>query len=92
MKKGQRAEGYISEVKFPNKAVVHCEDGTLCTIKGGLPGQKIAFVVSKARKDRAEGRLLEVLESAPNEIESVFILEAAVDAVIKIFFIRSSLP
>ena len=70
MKKGQRAEGYISEVKFPNKAVVHCEDGTLCTLKGGLPGQKIAFVVSKARKDRAEGRLLEVLESAPNEIES----------------------
>lgn len=70
MKKGQIAEGYVTEVKFPNKAVVQCEDGTVCIVKNGLPGQKVSFAVNKIRKGKAEGRLLEVLEMAANEIES----------------------
>lgn len=32
-----------------------------------LPGQKIRFAVSKSRKDKAEGRLLEVLERSEKE-------------------------
>lgn len=70
MKKGQVAEGQVIEVKFPNKAIVQCEDGTLCTVKGALPGQKVSFAVNKVRKGKAEGRLLEVLTPAENEIES----------------------
>lgn len=73
MKKGQTAEGRVIEVKFPNKAVVQCEDGALCTVKGGLPGQKLSFSINKVRKGKAEGRLLEVLEPAENEVESACI-------------------
>lgn len=70
MKKGQIAEGNVIEVRFPNKAVVQCEDGTLCTVKGALTGQRISFSINKLRKGKAEGRLLEVLTPAQNEIES----------------------
>ena len=37
------------------------------TVKNGIPGQKIRFVINKKRKDRCEGRLLEVLEKSPLE-------------------------
>lgn len=70
MKKGERAEGIVVKVKFPNKAVVQCADGTLCTVKNGLPGQRVSFVVRKMRKGKAEGQLLEILEPAENETES----------------------
>lgn len=39
-------------------------------VKNVLPGQKIRFSVSKIRSGNAEGRLLEVLEKSPVEIES----------------------
>lgn len=70
MKKGQTAEGVVIEVKFPNKAVVECENGEACIVKGALPGQRISFSVNKVRKGKAEGRLLEVLSPAENETES----------------------
>lgn len=70
MKKGERLEGRVLEVKFPNKALVQCEDGSVCSVKNGLPGQKVSFVVKKARKGKAEGQLLEVLERAEYETES----------------------
>lgn len=70
MKKGQTAEGRVTEVRFPNKAVVRCDDGTTCVVKNGLPGQKISFRVNKVRQGKAEGRLLEVLEQAEYETES----------------------
>ena len=70
MKKGERAEGIITEVKFPNKATVRCGDGSICVVKGGLPGQRVAFVVQKVRNGRGQGRLLEVLEPADNETAS----------------------
>ena len=70
MKKGEQLSGTVTEVKFPNKAVVQCEDGSVCIVKNGLPGQKISFVVTKKRNGQAQGRLLEVLEPAANEIPS----------------------
>lgn len=70
MKKGQIAEGIVTEVKFPNKAVVSCEDGSVCIVKNALPGQKVSFVVNKVRKGKAEGRLLEVLTASSDEIAS----------------------
>ena len=42
---------------FTNKGVVICGSGT-CVVKNTLPGQKISFMVSKARKGKAEGRIL----------------------------------
>lgn len=70
MKKGEIREGFVTQVKFPNKAAVQCEDGAICIVKDGLPGQKLFFVVNKTQKGRAQGRLLEVLERAACETES----------------------
>ena len=69
MKKGQIYEGYVERLDFPNKGIVRCED-ELTVVKNVLPGQRISFMVNKKRKGKAEGRLLEVLEKAEEEIES----------------------
>lgn len=66
MKKGQICEGYIQRVDFPNKGVIFCEDETVI-VKNVLPDQKVSFMVSKKRKGKVEGRLLEVIERAPYE-------------------------
>lgn len=39
-------------------------------VKNVLPGQKISLMISKIRKGKAEGRLLEVLEASSDEIQS----------------------
>ena len=68
MKKGQVIEGRIEKVEFPNKGLVWVsEEERYVTVKNGIPGQKIRFVVNKFKKGNAEGRLLEVLEKSPLE-------------------------
>lgn len=70
MKKGQILEGRIREVVFPNKGIVEVENEEKPVIvKNGVEGQKIRFSVNKIRKGKCEGRLLEVLEKSPSEIE-----------------------
>lgn len=69
MKKGQAVEGIVERIDFPNKGIVVCEAGT-CIVKNTLPGQKISCVINKARKGKAEGRLLEILEKSPLETDS----------------------
>lgn len=44
-------------------------EGT-CLIKNTLPGQRVRAVVTRSGKNRMEARLLEVLEEAPDAIES----------------------
>lgn len=66
MKKGQIYEGLVKRVDFPNKGIVDVE-GEKAVVKKTMPGQKIRFSVNKVRKDKAEGRLLEVLEKSPLE-------------------------
>ncbi len=67
MKKGEILEGVVSEVLFPNKGIVHAEDKQVI-VKNSVPGQTVRFSVSKIRKGKAEGRLLEVIEPAANEL------------------------
>ncbi len=69
MKKGEILEGTVERIEFPNKGIVVCEEGS-CVVKNALPGQRVSFRVSKARKGKAEGRLLEVLEKSPLETGS----------------------
>ena len=70
MKKGQVYEGVIESVEFPNKGIVNVSQEDRCVIvKNGVPGQKVRFSVNKVKKGKAEGRLLEVIEKAPQEIE-----------------------
>ena len=66
MKKGEIYEGVIEKVDFPNKGRVLI-DGQNVTVKNGMPGQKIRFIINKKRRGRVEGRLLEVLERSPLE-------------------------
>ena len=67
MKKGQIYEGRVTRVDFPNKGILDVEDKRVI-VKNAIPGQKIRFSISKKRGEKAEGRLLEVLE--PSELET----------------------
>ena len=68
MKKGQIFEGIIERVDFPNKGIVYIsEEDKYVTVKNGIPGQKIRFMINKFKGGNAEGRLLEVLEKSPQE-------------------------
>lgn len=68
MKKGIQYTGNVIRVDFPNKGILQIEDEKV-SVKNTLPGQKISFMVNKARKGKSEGRLLEVLEKSPLETE-----------------------
>lgn len=83
MKKGTEYIGVVERVDFPNKGLVRivpvegCEEGSeendiRVTVKGVLKGQKISFRLTKLHKanKKAEGRLIEVLEPAPQEIKA----------------------
>ena len=40
------------------------------TVKNVIPGQKLSVMITKVRKGKGEGRVLEVLEQAPDEVEA----------------------
>ena len=63
MKKGEIYEGVIEKIDFQNKGRVKIKDTTV-TVKNGIPGQKVRFMINKKRGGRVEGRLLEVLEKS----------------------------
>ncbi len=67
MKKGQIVEGVVEKVAFPNKGIISVEDKKV-VVKNVIPGQKLSVLVTKIRKGKGEGRVLEVLEKAPNEL------------------------
>lgn len=70
MKKGMEYTGYTERTEFPNKGIVTVttENGIeTAIVKDALEGQSVRFVVKKAKKNKAEGRLLEV--TAPSPIE-----------------------
>ena len=69
MKKGEIYEGIVQSVSFPNKGIVKVEDEKV-VVKHAVAGQKISFSITKKRKGKCEGRLVEVLEKSPVEIES----------------------
>jgi 23S rRNA (uracil1939-C5)-methyltransferase len=70
MNKGEEFVGIVSRVDFPNKAILMVE-GEKVTIKNLVPGQTIRGAVTKKRSGKYQGRLIEVLKAAPNEIEAV---------------------
>lgn len=75
MKKGQIYEGVIEYVDFPNKSSItvieqdsHGEKREIkVAVKGGIPGQKVSFIVNKVRRDKCQGRIKEVLKRSPLE-------------------------
>ena len=71
IKKGQIMEGTVRAVQFPNKGVVYVEgEEKPVIVKNAITGQKVRACINKMRKGKAEGRLLEVLQRAPQEVET----------------------
>ena len=69
MKKGQIYDGIVTEVSFPNQCLVAIEgEEKPVIIKNALKGQQVRVRVSKVRKGKCEGTLLEVLAPAENEL------------------------
>ena len=69
MKKGQIVEGMIERIDFPNKGIITTEEGKQIIVKNGVQGQKVSASINKIRKGKCEGRLLEVLEKSPLELD-----------------------
>ena len=69
LKKGQIIEGIIERVEFPNKGIVITDEGKQIIVKNGVQGQKVSVSINKIRKEKCEGRLLEVLEKSPLELD-----------------------
>ena len=89
MKKGEIYEGKVTEVNFPNKGKVECENGTV-TVKNVIPGQNIRFMINKKRSGKYEGRLLEVLEKSPLRTSALISVSAAVVHISR-YLMRTSL-
>lgn len=66
MKKGEILEGIITKTEFPNKGTTEIEDRRFA-MKGVIEGQKVKFAITKLRKGKAQGRLLEVIEKSSLE-------------------------
>ncbi len=75
MKKGDMIEGVIEDYSFPNRgSFLYKEMGQSgeervyrVSVKGALPGQKVAASVKKKREGRAEAILRDVLLKSPRE-------------------------
>ena len=89
MKKGDIFEGKVIRTEFPNKGIIDIE-GQKVIVKNALEGQVVRFSINKKRRDKVEGRLLEVIEPSPLE-QPAAISVFAVAAVIRIFLMNSSL-
>lgn len=75
MKKGEIREGIVEQVKFPNKGCVRLlpaegESAEYVTVKNVIPGQKLSVRITKVRKGKGEGRVLELLEPSLDETEA----------------------
>lgn len=69
MKKGEIFEGIVDRVEFPNKGIMEAGD-TKVIVKNTVSGQKVRCRITKKKKGKAEGNVLEILKKAPQEIES----------------------
>lgn len=71
MKKGDVCEGTVTGYEFPNKGIIFNEDVKV-TVKNVLPEQKISYRVQKKRHNKAQGKLLEILEKSPLQTDEPF--------------------
>lgn len=75
MKKHEIYSGVVEELRFPNKGIVTVveeEEAHKVLVKNTLPGQEISFRLTKNKKSKKEGNLLEVVKQADHETEEPF--------------------
>jgi|GEM_PF-2782856 len=63
---GDIFEGKVIRTEFPNKGIIDIE-GQKVIVKNALEGQVVRFSINKKKRDKIEGRLLEVIEPSPIE-------------------------
>ncbi|TCK92556.1 23S rRNA (uracil-5-)-methyltransferase RumA [Natranaerovirga hydrolytica] len=66
MKKKEIYEGLIEKTTFPNKGIIKIDEHKV-TVKQGIKGQKVKLQITKAKRGKFEGRILEVLEQSDVE-------------------------
>ncbi|MCT4542368.1 MAG: 23S rRNA (uracil(1939)-C(5))-methyltransferase RlmD [Vallitalea sp.] len=69
MKKKDIIEGIVNKVIFPNKGIINIDEEKVI-VKNVIPGQKIKARITKKRKNKIEGRAIEIVEKSPLEIEA----------------------
>ncbi|MTI56189.1 23S rRNA (uracil(1939)-C(5))-methyltransferase RlmD [Geosporobacter ferrireducens] len=69
VKKRDIVEAKIEDLEFPSKGIARI-DGKKLFVKNTVPGQLVRVNISKVKDDYAEGKLIEVLERSPQEVES----------------------
>lgn len=70
---GVKADSAVDSAADPGEKMDSAADTgreEYAVVKNVLPGQKLSVRISKIRKGKGEGRLLEVLEKSPDEIPS----------------------
>lgn len=71
MKIGSIHTGYIEKIAFGGKGLLRVENFVVL-LKGGIPGQKVRFQITRKKKNYGEGKILEVLERSSREIISPY--------------------
>lgn len=68
VKKNDELEVNIDHMIFPNIGVAYADNKKI-KIKGTLTGQKVKIRISKKRSEKIEGKVIEVIEPSPMEID-----------------------
>ncbi|PKM95182.1 MAG: 23S rRNA (uracil(1939)-C(5))-methyltransferase RlmD, partial [Firmicutes bacterium HGW-Firmicutes-1] len=71
MKKKDWFEGIVEKVEFPNKGIVKIDDGEKVHVTNVIEGQKVKGVVTKKRKGKLTGVVLELVDKSPDEVDPV---------------------
>ncbi len=66
MKKNDIVEGIVEKIEFPNKGYVRVDD-QLVLVKNTIQGQKLRLRITKKRRNKIEGKVLEIIEPSPIE-------------------------
>ena len=68
MKKGLMYEGVVKNLRYGGKSTVLVE-GKEVEVKNVLPGQRVRLRITKNRRNRKQGKVVQILEPSPLETE-----------------------
>lgn len=66
VKKNDIVEIDVQDVIFPNKGIGFVDNNKI-VVKGAIKGQKVKVKITKKRRSKIEGKILEIMERAPIE-------------------------
>lgn len=69
VKKNDELEVFVDKMVFPNIGIVNVNEDVI-KVKGVIPKQKVKIRVTKKKSTKIEGKIIEVVEASPLEIEA----------------------